>query len=165
MLIRVCWCGILVNPYGDKVEMKLYSVPSSGVVLEKVIGRVGGYSLQNEVYTPVVEFRQGSANNLYRVTAVLTNYSGQEQYVTSTVPVSGTGNALKVMSTKNTDYVYAGSWCFPFATYTTNANTTYIRTNSGLPKEYTIINGTYLNYGELGIGQYDQYGQLLHINQ
>ena len=101
-----------VNPYGDKVEMKLYSVPSSGVVLEKVIGRVGGYSLQNEVYTPVVEFRQGSANNLYRVTAVLTNYSGQEQYVTSTVPVSGTGNALKVMSTKNTDYVYAGKAVF-----------------------------------------------------
>ena len=126
--------------------MNLYSVPSSNVVFEKIIGRVAGYSQQNEVYTADVEFRQDSANNLYRVTAVMSGYSGQTLYTTSTLPVTGIGNALKAVYTDHYDIAYTGKGKSTFGNFSTDADTVFVRVRSS-PAEYTIVNGTYLSFG------------------
>ena len=135
------------NPDGKKsVQMNLYSVPSSNVVFEKIIGRVAGYSQQNGSYTSDVEFRQDSANNLYRVTAVMSGYSGQTLYTTSTLPVTGIGNALKAVYTDHYDIAYTGKGKSTFGNFSTDADTVFVRVRSS-PAEYTIVNGTYLSFG------------------
>jgi hypothetical protein len=131
------------NVYGNAVDLQIYTVPSSQVLTMKQIGRIGGYEQRNEVYNPVVYFREGPTTALYRATVLLPRYSNENAHTPSTIAVKGTGNALKVASSGYEDYVYTGKGNSTFASFATDADTAFIRV-SGRPAEYTLINGTHL---------------------
>jgi hypothetical protein len=134
------------NVYGKGVDLQIYTVPSSQVLTMKQIGRIGGYEQRNEVYNPVVYFREGPTTALYRATVLLPAYAGENVRTPSTIAVKGTGNALKVASSGYDDYVYTGKGTSTFASFVTDADTAFIRV-SGRPTEYTLINGTHLDMG------------------
>lgn len=131
------------NPYGRQVQMLLYSVPSSDIVITKGVGRIGGTGHETEVYSPVVYYRSRPADSLYRVTVLLSAYPSDVQKVPETVSVNGNGNALKVQASEYEDYVYTGKGVSSFGPYTTDADTAYVRSAGG-PFEYTLINGKFL---------------------
>jgi hypothetical protein len=133
------------NPYGKDVELELYTVPSSQVLVTKYVGRIAGYGSGSEVYCPVVSFRTAPSNAVYRATVLLSRYSAEGARTPSVIPVTGTGNALKVASPTYQDYVYTGSGTSTFASFATNANTAYVRTTNK-PIEYTLIDGSMLEY-------------------
>jgi hypothetical protein len=135
------------NPYGKAVNMEIFTVPASDVLVMKNIGRVGGYDEENEVYNPVVYFRSGPSADLYRATVLLTGYAGEGRKVPSVVPVNGSGNALKISSGSFEDYVYTGAGTSSFASFITDADAAYIRVQDGL-REYTLIGGNDLAYGD-----------------
>ena len=62
---------ITKNPYGKDVQLNLFSSPSSEILIEKNVGRIGGYGLESEVFSPIVWFRTPAATSEYRVTALL----------------------------------------------------------------------------------------------
>ncbi len=133
------------NPAGKGVTLNLYTVPTSDVLVMKDDERSAGYSASAEVYSPVVSFRTAASNNVYRVTALLSSYAGETAKTPSTIAVTGTGNALKVAGSGYTDYAYTGKGASSFGSYSTDANTVFVR-DTGKPTEYTMIDGSYINY-------------------
>ncbi len=133
------------NPYGNNVKLQLYTVPSSPVLVTKYVTRIAGYGASSEVYSPVLQFRSDPANDLYRVTVLLSSYSSEAGKVASTVEVTGTGNALKVTASNYTDYVYTGDGKSAFGPFSTDADTVFVRVASQ-PAELTMINGSFINY-------------------
>ncbi len=135
-----------LNPYGKVVNAKLYTVPAGTVILNKMVSRVAGYGLENEVYEPYVAFKAPRTASLNRVTVVMANYAGETQYGTTRVPVYGTGNAIKVTGPGFADLAYTGEGNSSFGSFTTDADTAYVRTREQ-PVNYTIMDGSFLNYG------------------
>ena len=126
--------------------LNLYSSPSSEILIEKNVGRIGGYDAPSEVFSPIVWFRTPQATAEYRVTALLSSYNGEEAKTANEIAVTGTGHAMKVHSSVSDDYIYTGKGISSFAIYNTDADTTFIRT-SGQTSEYTLLNGTFLKQG------------------
>ncbi|HXX54559.1 MAG TPA: putative Ig domain-containing protein, partial [Methanoregula sp.] len=135
------------NPYGKAVTAKLVTSPSSSILVEKNDGRIGGYSPAAEVYTPVVYFKNAPATTDYRVTALLSSYSTETPKTGTELAVTGTGHALNVHAPSYDDYIYTGTGVSTFGTYTTDADTAYIRTSGGAVSDYTMLKGSYLNVG------------------
>ncbi len=133
------------NPYGNAVTLHLFSVPSSEILLTKHLTRIGGVYSKSEVFNPIVYFRTGNTASLYRMTVLLTRYSSEEEKIPAEVAVTGTGNAIKVTSSAYEDYIYSGKGASSFGSFATDADTLYIRKTSE-PFEYTLINGSYINY-------------------
>ena len=131
------------NPYGKDVRLNMFSAPSSEILIEKNTGRIGGYSAQSEVYSPVVYFRTPAATSEYRVTALLSSYATEVPKSATEIPVTGTGHAVKVSSASSDDYIYTGKGTSSFAGFSTDADTAYIR-NVGSNNEFTLINGASL---------------------
>ncbi|HEC87629.1 MAG TPA: hypothetical protein ENI49_07205, partial [Thermoplasmatales archaeon] len=59
------------NPYGNKVNMHLFSSPASEIRITKHVTRIAGYGSKSEVFLPLVYFRSNETNDLYRVTVLL----------------------------------------------------------------------------------------------
>lgn len=133
------------NPYGNNVEMHLFSVPSSEIKIIKHVGRIAGYDTKSEVYTPVLYFVNGPLNEIYRVTVFLSRYSSETEKIPQQIPVNGNGNTVKITSAMYEDYAYSGTGQSSFAQFSTDAETLYVRKTTK-PSEYTLINGTYINY-------------------
>lgn len=134
-----------VNMYGDPVELDMYSVPASEVIVSKDVGRIAGWGAPCEVYSPVVSFRTGSTNDMYRATILLSRYTNETKKAVDTVDVKGNGNAMSVTYPDYTDTIYTGQGKSSFGSFETDANTFYARCTGGLT-EYTLLSGTYLNY-------------------
>ena len=96
------------NPYGKDVKMNLVSSPSSEILIEKNVGRIGGYDASSEVFSPIVWFRTPAANTEYRVTALLSSYTNEAAKTANEIPVTGIGHAMKVHSSGSDDYIYTG---------------------------------------------------------
>jgi hypothetical protein len=135
------------NPYGKSVEMQMYSVPASEILVTKHVGRIGSSGYEAEVYSPVVYYRSTPQKSLYRATVVLSRYLSDVQKVPQAIAVSGDGNALKVSAPDYSDYIYTGKGTSSFGPYSTDADTAFIRDTGGAA-EYTMIDGTFLNSGE-----------------
>ncbi len=133
------------NPYGTNVSLHLFSVPSAEIIVTKHVGRIAGYDSKSEVFNPIVYFRTENTTDLYRITVLLSKYDTEEEKIPSEVQVTGTGNAVKVTSPAYEDYVYSGKGDSSFASFTTDADTLYLRKTSR-PSKYTLLNGSYLNY-------------------
>ncbi len=133
------------NPSGKAVVLNLYTVPSSSVLVLKDDERSGGYGLASEVYSPVVSFKTAAATDVYRATVVMSRYSTDSAKTSTTVAVTGTGNALEVNSGSYQDYVYTGKGTSTFGSFSTDANTVFVR-QTGKPNEYTMMGGSYINY-------------------
>ena len=133
------------NPYGKAVTMNLFSSPSSEILVEKNVGRVGGYDAKSEVFNPVIWFRTPSANSEYRVTALLSSYSTEQAKNAQEIAVTGTGHAIKVSSSSSVDYIYTGKGISSFAGFTTDADTVFIR-QRGDNVQVTLLGGSYLKY-------------------
>jgi hypothetical protein len=136
------------NPYGNNVNLQVFTVPSSEVLVTKHVGRIAGYSEKSEVFSPAVYFRSPPANNVYRATVMLSKYSNESQKTPRALSVSGTGNALMVTSPTYVDYIYTGKGASSFASYSTDADTVFAR-NAGQPIEYTLMGGTYINFADV----------------
>ncbi len=134
------------NPYGRAVELQVYTVPASEVRLEKDVSRAGGYNAQNEVFSPVVTFRTEPQKSLYRATVLLSSYRGEARATPSTLAVSGIGSAMRVDAPGRSDYIYTGSGASSFGLYSTDAAILFAR-GEGRPTEYTMVNGTFIDYG------------------
>lgn len=135
------------NPNGKNVELQLYTVPSSPVLLTKFVGRIAGYGTASEVYNPVIQFDPAPSQDLYRATVLLSSYGSDAAMTPSEIAVTGTGNALKIDSSTYTDYVYTGSGTSSFGPYTTDADTAFVRM-ADKPVEYTLISGSTLQYSD-----------------
>jgi hypothetical protein len=133
------------NPYGKDVRLNLYSAPSSDILIEKNIGRIGGYDARSEVFSPVVYFRTPAATSEYRVTALLSSYANEQAKNAQEIAVTGTGHAIKVSSSSSDDYIYTGKGTSSFAGFTTDADTVYIR-QRGDNVQVTLLGGSYLKY-------------------
>ncbi len=134
------------NPYGNIVKAQLFTAPASDVLITKDIGRIGGYAASSEVYSPIIYFRTPSQKDMYRVTVLLSRYATEEEKIATVVPVTGTGNAIKVTSSLFTDYVYNGMGVSVFDELTTDANNLYLRKNNEI-QSYTLVNGSYIKNG------------------
>ncbi|WP_158301439.1 heparinase II/III family protein [Methanocella paludicola] len=135
-----------VNPYGNAVDLQVFTVPASEVLVTKHVGRIAGYTEQSEVFSPVVYFRSPPADNTYRVTALISSYPSDVHPAPIAIPVKGTGNAMQVTSKGYSDYVYTGKGDASFGNYSTDADTAFVR-EAPQPSEFTMINGSYLNLG------------------
>jgi len=133
------------NPYGKEVRMNLYSSPSSEILIEKNVGRIGGYDAPSEVFSPIVWFRTSQKNAEYRVTALLSSYANEEAKTATEITVTGTGHAIKVLSSVSDDYIYSGKGNSSFAGFTTDADSAFIR-QQGDTIEITLLAGSYLDY-------------------
>ena len=133
------------NPYGNNVRLDIVSAPASETLVTKHVGRIGGYQPTSEVYNPVVYLRSPPANNLYRVTALLSRYSNETAKSAEEIPVQGSGNALRVHSVNYDDFIYTGNGNSSFDGFSTDADTCFIRKN-GQTLEFTLLNGSYLHY-------------------
>jgi hypothetical protein len=136
---------ITKNPYGKNVLLNLYSSPSSEILIEKNVGRIGGYGVGSEVFSPIVWFRTPPTNAEYRVTALLSSYTNEEPKTAEEIEVTGTGHAMKVHSSVFDDYIYTGKGNSSFAGFSTDADTAFIR-QKGDTKEITLLAGSYLDY-------------------
>lgn len=134
-----------VNPYGNNVEMHLFSVPSSEIKITKNIGRIAGYDTKSEVYNPIIYFRNEPMKELNRITILLSRYSNETEKTPQEISVNGSGNAVKIKSSAYEDYIYSGIGKSSFDKFSTDAELLYVRKTTK-PSEYTMINGTYLNY-------------------
>jgi hypothetical protein len=140
---RIIWNT--VNPYGKNVELQLVSVPDSDIKVTKLIGRIAGYDYQSEVYSPDVWFSPPSAQDLYRVTVLLSCYPEEEQETAKKISVKGVGNALGIQSSQYNDIVYSGSGKSEFGDFATDAEVLFIRQSQNAT-EFTMLGGSYLNY-------------------
>ena len=134
------------NPYGKDVTLNLVSAPSSEILVTKQVGRIGGYSWRSEVYSPDVYFRTPASNSAYRVTALLSRYSSEEAKKATEIKVIGNGNALNVNSSTANDFIYTGSGISSFGTFSTDADSVFIRKN-GSSSEYILLDGSYVKDG------------------
>jgi hypothetical protein len=133
------------NPYGKTVQMNLVSAPASEILVEKNVGRIGGYGSKSEVFSPVVWFRTSADASEYRVTALLSNYDSEQAKSAQEISVTGTGHAIKVSSASSTDYIYTGKGTSAFAGFSTDADTAFIR-RDGANMQVTLLGGSYLKY-------------------
>jgi hypothetical protein len=152
------------NPYGKDVRLNLFSSPASEILIEKNVGRIGGYGAASEVYNPVVYFRTPSATAEYRVTALLSSYSNEQAKTATEIPVTGTGHAIKVSSASSDDYIYTGKGISSFAGFITDADTVFIR-KQGNVNEYTLVQGSFLREGNVNKVNITQSVDLLTLKQ
>ncbi len=131
------------NPYGKDVQLNLFSSPSSEILIEKNVGRIGGYDAPSEVFSPVVWFRTPAASAEYRVTALLSRYSGEEAKTAQEIPVTGTGHAMNVHSSSTDDSIYTGKGISSFGMFATNADSVFIRKEGDIT-EFTLLEGSFL---------------------
>ncbi|WP_424357796.1 hypothetical protein [Methanocella sp. MCL-LM] len=137
------------NPYGNAVDLKLYSVPAAEVYITKSLSVIGGNAMASDVYSPVVYFRTGEPEKtMYRVTALMSRYGTEPEPAAATVNVTGTGNALSIITDRYRDTVYTGTGNSRFASFATNADTAYVRTTGEEISRYAILNGTYLDVND-----------------
>ena len=134
-----------VNPYGKSVNLNIVTEPVSDIKVTKLVGRIAGYDDPSEVFSPVVSIVPPVAQDLYRITALLSSYNDEEAKTSEKVPVQGSGNALKIHASGYDDFVYAGSGTSIFDHYSTDANVVFVRQNGGIT-EVTLLNGSYLKY-------------------
>ncbi len=134
------------NPYGKDVRLNLYSSPSSEILVEKNVGRIGGDDPTNEVFSPIVWFRTPAATAEYRVTALLSSYTTETAKTATEIPVTGTGHALKVHAPSYDDYIYTGKGNSTFDGLNTDADTAFVR-KAGNITDYTLMNGKHLYNG------------------
>lgn len=139
---RISWTTH--NPFGRDVNLDIVSVPSSTVYLNKIVGRIAGYDARAEVFSPVVRLSASTSKDLYRITALLSRYSSEEQKNATEIPVQGNGHALKIQSSSSEDIIYAGSGQASFGSYSTDADIVFIR-NTDNRTEATLVGGSYLD--------------------
>jgi hypothetical protein len=111
----------------------------------KYEGRVAGYDQSSEVYAPDVYFRAAPANDMYRVTALLSSYSSESPKSPATLPVDGDGNAMMIAASSYTDYIYTGEGNSTFAQFSTDADTLYARVST-TPTMFALMNGDFIYY-------------------
>jgi hypothetical protein len=129
------------NPYGKTVQLQMFSVPSSDVLITKHVGRIAGYDASSEVYSPVVYLKTAPTTSLYRVTVLLSRYAEEAKRTVENLPVTGTGNALRVSAAGKDDYWYTGSGSSSFGSLATDADTLPLR-GSSTPTSFTWVHGT-----------------------
>jgi hypothetical protein len=142
----VSW--VTKNPYGKNVRLNLVSAPASEILITKHIGRIGGYGSASEVYNPVVYLKSPSSKTLYRVTALLSSYSGEETKSAMEIPVQGTGNALNVHSTNYDDFIYTGQGSSSFDNFSTDAEVVFVR-KFNEKMEITLLKGSFFDYQDM----------------
>jgi len=153
------------NPLGKEVTLNLVSAPSSQILVEKNIGRSGGYSPMSEVYNPVVWFRSPANTSNYRVTVLLSSYADEQAKTAAEVEVNGNGNALKINGNGYEDYIYTGRDLSEFGPYATDAATVYVRVTGTSVTDYTLLDGSYLNTSSASVVSASQPLDYLSVHQ
>jgi hypothetical protein len=142
------------NPYGNNVNLEVFTSPAAEVRVEKLVGRIAGYDEQAEVFSPVISFRSPEAYNLFRVTALLSRYDGEPARSPSALTVTGQGSGVQVHTSSEDDYIYTGTGSSSFGPFSTDAATFYGRVITR-PRNYTLIGGSYLNYSGSSLLRWD----------
>lgn len=137
----------VTSPYGKKVELHLYSVPSSEIHVTKHITRIGGYNIESEVFLPLVYFRVGEpVESLNRITVLLPRYAKEKEKVASVMEVEGIGSAVQVVSHSATDVIYAGKGESSFGDVSTDASLVCLRVKDDRVSSLTFLGGTRVEY-------------------
>lgn len=141
------------NPYGDPVRFRIFTAPRTPFSYQRFLTRFGGQRGASpygatEASNPQVYLKQPANNTLYRVTALLSRYDNETPRTPSELTVTGTGSAIKVISADGTktDTIYTGTGNSTFNSFTTDADTAFIRKGTTVT-DYTLINATGLYEG------------------
>ena len=129
------------NPYGEKVNLNIYSVPASEVIVTKHTTRIAGYGKEAEVYAPIVYLKDGPEKDLYRITVLTSKYLNEVQKNVEEIPVSGNGNAIQVSATGNTDTIYSGKGDASFDVFNTDADKVFFRNQDNAADYYCLMSG------------------------
>ncbi|WFN35113.1 DUF4962 domain-containing protein [Methanogenium sp. S4BF] len=147
------------NPYKNQVLLSIFSVPSSEIIITKHVGRIAGYDAASEVFTPIVYLRSRPAEELSRITVLMSGYLYEERKQAVELPVTGTGNALQINSASNTDTIYSGKGDVSFDVFETDAAMLFYRQPANSADYYCMISGgTYLRMNgreQIAISQTD----------
>jgi len=135
------------NPYGNEVNMHLFSSPASEIIVTRHVTRIAGYGSKSEVFLPLVYFRSNETKNHYRVTVLLARYPTEEEKIPENIAVTGNGTAVKVTSSDYEDFIYTGDGTSSFGDIATDAKTLFLRKTTQ-PSEYTFMEGSYINYSD-----------------
>jgi len=135
-----------VNPYNTNITASLYSVPSSDIVIQKNIGRIGGYNKQSEVYSPTVSFRMVNETNLNRITILQSNYSTETPRTTLNLSVDANHSGVLVTNSTIRDIITtSNSTNETYSNVTTNADVSFSRKVTNL-SYISAINVSYFKY-------------------
>ncbi|HEU19898.1 MAG TPA: hypothetical protein ENO00_11090, partial [Deltaproteobacteria bacterium] len=133
------------NPYNRRVQLSIFSVPSSEIIVTKHVGRIAGYDAASEVFTPVVYLRNSPSEELSRITVLISGYLNEDRKKTEELPVTGTGNAMQVSSPATTDTIYSGEGNAFFDVFETDATMMWYRQPKNSADYYCLLSGgTYL---------------------
>jgi len=133
------------NPYGQRVELQLFTAPATDVLITKHVTRIAGYGSKNEVFLPVLSCRStAAATDHYRVTALLPRYTSDAEWQANEIATIGTGSTITITGPESEDIIYSGSGTSSFGGYTTDAETIFIRTDAD-GTAVTLLDGTVLS--------------------
>ncbi|KAF1073196.1 hypothetical protein MKMG_02253 [Methanogenium sp. MK-MG] len=134
-----------INPYRKPVRLNIFSVPASEIIITKHVGRIAGYAAASEVFSPVLYLRNSPAEELCRITVLISGYLNEMEKKTEELPVTGNGNAIRVSSSANTDTIYSGKGDASFDIFKTDAGTVFFRQPKNSADYYCMMSGgTYL---------------------
>jgi hypothetical protein len=140
------------NPYNRQVLLKIFSVPSSEIIITKHVGRIAGYGAPSEVFTPIVYLRSNPAKELSRITVLMSGYLNEEQNRADELLVTGSGNAMQINSAANRDTIYSGTGDASFDIFETDATMLFFRQPKNSADYYCMIRGgTYLTMDGEGL--------------
>ena len=140
-----CILWSVTSPYGDDIALNIFSVPASEILITKHVGRIAGYGHKSEVFSPVVYFRNEPAEELSRITLLLTGNDADYKRSAEEIAVRGNGNAVRAYTPIGIDYIYSGRGNSEFDRFSTDADIVLTRDFADNKDEYyLIIGGTYL---------------------
>ena len=131
----------VTSPYGNDVVLNLFSAPASEIIITKHVGRIAGYGYKSEVFSPIVYLRTQPAKDLSRITLLLIGSNVDKIKSAEEIEVNGDGNAVKVYSDKETDYIYSGRGNSEFNHFKTDADIFFTRNFKKNSDEYYLIFG------------------------
>jgi len=139
------------NPYGENVELSVFTSPLPDLSIMKHTLRIGGGDrLETNVYHPMLFMGGDVSDSLNRITILKSRYLLDEADTFTDLSVVGQGRAIKVQNSTRTDYIYSGfstTGESSFDGVLTNSDILFLRVgNQSEVKEFTLIRGSHVNY-------------------
>lgn len=134
------------NPYGEDVELTVFTSPLPDLSIMKHTLRIGGGDrLETNVYHPVLFMGSGESEKLNRITVLKSRYSTDEEITFTELAVTGDGRAVKIQNSTRADYVYSGYSGGEFENITTDSELLFMRVAGSGVQEFTMLRGSYVD--------------------
>lgn len=130
------------NVSGMPIELHIFSAPRSNITVERFWGRVGGYSLPNEVTHPILRFKL-TASTMHRITLLYTSLPPKEGINVSEIQAEN-WTAIRLLKNGMVDLVCAGNGSLSIEGVKTDSNILFYRSIMGEPNLLTAMRVSYI---------------------